>query len=164
MAGPSPSQGEGPSRDESSPGARARQGLSRDQKVRRRADYLRCYRQGRRRHGSLATIHFHPNRERDPRLGITASRKVGKAVVRQRAKRRVREIFRRWSGRLALARLDIVVHLKPSVAHAAFSDLEAELERMFATLPSRNRSKTGDAERTGNAKVHRAHSRHALSE
>lgn len=89
------------------------------------------------------SLHFHP---RDPdegvdnaRLGITASRKVGKAVIRHRAKRRVREIFRRWENRILLGDVDIVVHLKPTAANADFESLEKELGRLFGKIRRLNR-------------------------
>lgn len=110
------------------------EGLNRDQRLRRSADYLRCYRRGRKRHGSLASLHYYREGHRDARLGITASRKVGKAVVRHRVKRRVREIFRRFDQRDALAGLDIVVHLKPRAAQASFETLSTELERLLHFL------------------------------
>ncbi|MDY7095625.1 MAG: ribonuclease P protein component [Acidobacteriota bacterium] len=113
--------------------------LRREHKVRRRPDYQRCYRQGRRRHGPLATLHYVPNSLSHPRLGITASRKVGKAVVRQLLKRRVREIYRRWPGRSELPNADLVVHLKPAAAGAEFSTLRGELLRLFSEVDRRRR-------------------------
>ncbi|RMH16184.1 MAG: ribonuclease P protein component [Acidobacteria bacterium] len=104
------------------------------QRLRRRQDFLRCYRSGRKRHGRFATLHVHANEQGVARLGITASRKVGKAVVRHRTKRRVREIFRRWPGRASLPPLDVVVHVKRTAAEADFAALRAELERQLATL------------------------------
>lgn len=104
------------------------------EKLRRRADYLRCYRTGRRRHGSLAILHFVPNQVGHPRLGITASRKVGKAVVRQRLKRRTREIYRRWKDRGMLPALDLVVHLKPEARASEFGPFQEELLRLFSGL------------------------------
>ncbi len=112
------------------------QSLRREQRLRRRVDFLRCYRQGRKKHGSLASLHFHPNALDDSRLGITASRKVGNSVVRHRIKRRVREIFRRSERRAQLASLDVVVHLKPSSSRANFQELEGEIERLLGRLPS----------------------------
>ncbi len=99
---------------------------------------MRCYRKGWKRGGPLATLHIHPNEADTPRLGITASRKVGKAVIRHRVKRRVREIYRTWDGRQKLPDLDIVVHLKPSAAQADFKTLQGELEDLFShvTTPS----------------------------
>ena len=110
------------------------QKLRRSEKLRRSAHYLRCYRRGRKRHGNLATLHFHPNEEGAARLGITASRKVGKAVVRHRLKRRVREVFRRWEGRAELPGSDLVVHLKPAAGKADFRALKRELEILFSRL------------------------------
>lgn len=130
--------------------------LRREHKVRRRPDYQRCYRQGRRRHGPLATLHYVPNSLSHPRLGITASRKVGKAVVRQRLKRRVREVYRRWPGRSALPNADLVVHLKPAAAGAEFDVLRGELLRLFSTL---GESKHGRPSRRGRGERERSRRR-----
>jgi ribonuclease P protein component len=108
-----------------------------EERLRRRADYLRCYRTGRRRHGSIAIVYFVPNQLGSPRLGITASRKVGKAVVRQRIKRRIREVYRRWRDRGRLPALDLVVHLKPEAGKSDFQGLRAELLRLLGGLRER---------------------------
>jgi ribonuclease P protein component len=134
---PEPRRSQGEPRSERPPSDErflSKERLSADEKVRRRADYLRCYRTGRRRHGPLATLHFVPNQLGHPRLGITASRKVGKAVVRQRIKRRIREVYRRWDRRHALPALDLVVHLKPEAGKADFRTLQAELFRLLSGL------------------------------
>ncbi|HYU34686.1 MAG TPA: ribonuclease P protein component [Thermoanaerobaculia bacterium] len=107
------------------------------ERLRRRADYLRCYRTGRRRHGALAVVHFAPNQLGHSRLGITASRKVGKAVVRQRLKRRIREIYRRWKDRGTLPPLDLVIHLKVEAGTSNFETLQAELLRLLGSLVPR---------------------------
>lgn len=117
-----------------SPGAPRGERLLVQEKVRRRADYLRCYRTGRRCHGSLVTLHFVANQLGHPRVGITASRKVGKAVVRQRLKRRIREIYRRWPERAQLPHMDLVIHLKPEAGKSDFASLQAELLRLFGSL------------------------------
>lgn len=107
------------------------------ERLRRRADYLRSYRTGRRRHGAAVTVYFVPNQLGHPRLGITASRKVGNAVVRQRLKRRIREIYRRWKDRGTLPPLDVVVHLKPGAGKVEFAAFREELLRLLATLAPR---------------------------
>jgi ribonuclease P protein component len=119
------------------PAPRTGERLLSAERLRRRADYLRCYRAGRRRHGALATVYFAPNQLGHPRLGITASRKVGKAVVRQRLRRRIREIYRRWKDRGALPPLDLVIHLKVEAGTSNFETLRAELLRLLGSLAPR---------------------------
>ncbi len=109
--------------------------LPREHRLRRRRDYLHCYRRGRRKGGRYATLFFVPNSLSHPRLGITASRKVGKrAVDRQRLKRRVREIYRRWDQRTQLPPVDLVVNLKPDAKGAGFDELRSALERQLSKL------------------------------
>ncbi len=110
--------------------------LSRHHKLHKSSEFLRCYRRGRKCHGPLATLHYHPNEESSARLGITASRKVGNAVLRHRTKRRIREIFRGWPGRAALLGMDVVVHLRPAAPTVSFAELKAEIERLLGRIAS----------------------------
>jgi ribonuclease P protein component len=75
---------------------------------------------------------------RPTRLGIAATRKLGIAVERNRAKRRVRELFRQHP---APAGFDIVVVPRRSLVDASFSSLEEEyvatLARVRSGRPSR---------------------------
>jgi ribonuclease P protein component len=68
-----------------------------------------------------------------PRLGITASRKVGNAVARNRVKRRVREWFRRerqsWRGPL-----DVLVIARKPATELEFSELSERLSRLVARV------------------------------
>jgi ribonuclease P protein component len=108
--------------------------LSARERLRRRTDYLRCYRTGGRRHSALAILYFAPNGLDHPRLGITASRKVAGAVGRRRLRRHVKEIYRRWSGRTRLPAVDLVVHLKPAAAKAGFQALRQDLLALMRRL------------------------------
>ena len=110
-----------------------------EERLRRRADFPRCYERGRRRHGRLVTIHV-LERGPDavgPRLGITVTRKVGGAVVRHRIKRRIREIYRRWNERRHLSPYDILVHVKPAAREADFHLLQTEIHRLLRPLVRR---------------------------
>jgi ribonuclease P protein component len=65
------------------------------ERIRRRADYLRIQKKGTRSQGRFLTLIALPNGTGIPRLGVTASRRLGGAVRRNRAKRLIREVFRR---------------------------------------------------------------------
>lgn len=58
------------------------------------------------------------------RLGLITSRKVGKAVVRNTAKRRLREIFRTNKHKLTPG-LDIIFILKPQITSIGYSKLKS---------------------------------------
>jgi ribonuclease P protein component len=78
-----------------------------------------------------------------PRLGITASRRVGPSVVRSRVKRRIREWFRTHRCELP-EREDIVVIARTAAASASHAAFERELSAgaaQLATLLARSRSR-----------------------
>jgi ribonuclease P protein component len=70
---------------------------------------------------------------RGSRFGISVKKALGGAVVRNRIKRRVREIVRRNRTEIPTG-WDIVIHPKSSVARAEFAPLEAELVRLLRSL------------------------------
>ncbi len=70
----------------------------------------------------------------EPRLGLAVSRKVGKAVVRNRVRRRLREIFRLLVPRLVERPLEMVVVARPSAAEATYATLEREVHGTLRKL------------------------------
>ena len=64
------------------------------------------------------------------RFGISVKKALGGAVVRNRIRRRIREILRRNKAYIPKG-WDIVIHPRPSVARAPFAPLEAELVRLL---------------------------------
>ncbi len=63
------------------------------------------------------------------RFGITASRKVGGAVVRNRSRRRVRELIRSRTGAVSGWRGDLVVNVRRSCDDAGWDELSEDFER-----------------------------------
>ena len=109
----------------------------RAERLRRRQDYQAVYEHGSRLSGSLMTVFFLPNALGRARLGIAATRKIGSAVIRNRAKRRVRDLFRRAAVRDSV---DIVVIPRRDLVDAPIARLEAEFRGI---LKRRSRSARG---------------------
>ena len=91
-------------------------------------------RQGRRAASGAFVILVSPGS--DPgrsRLGLTVSRKVGNAVVRNRVKRRVREWFRR-EGRVQAQGLDVLVIARAPAAGLPSRETGQELSTLLARV------------------------------
>jgi len=67
------------------------------------------------------------------RIGITVSRKVGVAVVRNRVKRWIRECFRRQRSAFS-TKLDVVVVARPAAAGAGHAVVCRELSALARRL------------------------------
>jgi ribonuclease P protein component len=74
--------------------------------------------------------------EQGPRLGLTVPRAVGGAVVRNRIKRRLREVFRLHRAEIA-PQWDIVLNPRLAALEAEFSQIEREMGRVIEKCNSR---------------------------
>ncbi|NPA07298.1 MAG: ribonuclease P protein component [Chloroflexi bacterium] len=75
--------------------------MKRRYRLRKRRDFERLYREGQAYVHPLVVLRVAPNDVGHPRIGITVSRAVGKAVHRNKVKRRLREIMRLRLNQLA---------------------------------------------------------------
>ena len=97
--------------------------LRRADRVRRRPEFERAYDTGIRIHGRFMMLFVVPNGGAEPRLGVAATKKLGSAVARNRAKRHARELFRRHK---VAAGLDIIIVPRREMLDASFASLEAD--------------------------------------
>ena len=86
------------------------------------ADFTRCYRQGKRFRTPLFTLYAYRQGQGIARLGLAVGKSVGNAVVRNRVKRRLREIFRRHKALLP-AGYDLCIRAAPASASAGYEGL-----------------------------------------
>ncbi len=98
----------------------------------RRAEFEAVYRGGRRRSSAQFAAFARGNGLAHSRIGISVKKASGGAVVRNRIKRRIREMVRQNFSEIPSG-WDIVIHPRNSVARAEFSALTAELLRLIQT-------------------------------
>ena len=106
------------------------------ERIRRRAEFKQIYDRGLKVHSRYTTVFFLANSLGVGRLGIAATRKIGGAVQRNRAKRLIREVFRR--NKLAPG-FDVVVVPKRELLDASLSTLEADYRNLVARSRTRAR-------------------------
>ncbi|HKP84492.1 MAG TPA: ribonuclease P protein component [Blastocatellia bacterium] len=94
-------------------------------RILKRAAFKRVYEEGRKFHARCFTAFVLPGPGERPRIGITATRKIGNSVERNRARRMVREVFRKnkW---LVPRGVDIVINVKRPLVEASYRDLEGD--------------------------------------
>jgi ribonuclease P protein component len=90
---------------------------------------------GRRVAGRFCILVGKPNARAHDRLGIIASRRVGSAIERNRAKRRLREVFRRrLAGAPTGDGLDVVAIAKTEITRAPFADVQQDFVAAWSKL------------------------------
>ncbi len=115
-------------------------------RLRKHADYQRVYREGRRQSLPLMTYFFAartiapgqnaaaPGQDAEtPRVGLTTGRVLGKAVERNRIKRRMRAVVRAHVHVLQ-GPIDVVLHPRRQILEAEFAAIERDVARAFAAV------------------------------
>jgi len=96
-------------------------------------DYDRAFREGRPFRTRQMTVFAVPNGLAHARLGLTVSRKIGKAVCRNLVKRRLREAFR-LNKHLLTVPCDLVVLPMPGFRDVSFAEVEDRLKRIIVRV------------------------------
>jgi len=115
-------------------------------RLRKHADYQRVYRSGRKQFGKQMSCFFAlrpllgpdgtPLRDMagcGPRVGLTVGKVMGKAVDRNRIKRRMREAVRKQLPLLQM-QVDVILHPRRGVIDLEFPSLEREVATVFRTI------------------------------
>ena len=116
--------------------------LPKEKRLAKRREFLRVYDAGRKLFSRYSVLFFTANGLPYSRVGITATKKSGKANVRNRLKRWTREIYRRQREPLGLdgRAIDVVVNIKPNAAQAAWPDYSLDLQRALKRVVSESAS------------------------
>jgi ribonuclease P protein component len=122
-----------------------------EEHVRQRRDFERAYTSGVKINGRFMTLFAVANDVGRPRLGVAATRKMGRAVIRNRAKRRARELFRQHKPK---ACCDFVVIPRREFINAAFPNLEREFLLLVQRAARTTRIDAAESRRSRSASAH----------
>jgi ribonuclease P protein component len=103
------------------------------ERIRKKSDFASLYRDGGRFRGRFFTLVFLRNGRGYSRLAVVASRKVGSAVVRNRIKRRLRELFRR-NKELLKESVDLIVISRPESGGAPWAEIREAYISSLTTI------------------------------
>ncbi|MGI4828717.1 MAG: ribonuclease P protein component [Janthinobacterium lividum] len=117
-------------------------------RLRKHPEYQRVYK-GARKQWAKQIAYFSAPREpgsqaalrsetAGPRIGLTVPKVLGKAVDRNRIKRRLREIVREALPLLGNLPVDVILHPKRSVLDADFSLLQRDVAIIFKSVHARS--------------------------
>jgi ribonuclease P protein component len=104
------------------------------ERIRRRSEFELIYKHGTKAGGRFMTIFLLRNGRPISRLGVAATRKLGGAVVRNRAKRLVRDIYRRHKPGPGL---DLVVVPRREFLTVGLASLEADYQSIVSRRAGR---------------------------
>lgn len=105
--------------------------MKRAYRLRKPEQFQRARREGRSWSSALLALNAVSNRRRSTRCGFVVSKRIGKAVERNRARRRLREVVRLAYVRIAPGWDLVFVVRSPAVATVAFAELQATIEHLL---------------------------------
>lgn len=100
------------------------------ERLKRRWEFQRGYKKGRKYWNRDFVVYVYRNAFDNTRLGVTASKKIGNSVKRNRVKRLIREVFRLSKHRIRPGYDIIVVSRSPAI-HLKYQQAQDTLVHLF---------------------------------
>lgn len=98
-------------------------------RLKKRKEFAYIYRKGEKSYSANLTLYKIYSKYPTPRIGFSVSNKIGKAVVRNKIKRQLREIMRNYVPQIKNCNLIIVA--KPSITQIDFQTLKNEVTHIL---------------------------------
>jgi len=104
--------------------------LNKSLRLTKNLEFIRVYKTGRRLTSPFFTMYIKKNDLKVTRLGVSISKKVGKSVVRNKIKRRIKEIIRTNYDHIKQG-YDIVVSVRPQAVQLDFKGIVREIKGLM---------------------------------
>ena len=111
----------------------AQETFRKEARIRKRSEFIQLSKEGKKVYSQYFIALYSPGREKRNRLGITATKRVGNAVTRNRIKRYVREFFRQHQNTIEGA-WDINIIARIEAAHITSAQAFGSLQSLFERL------------------------------
>lgn len=108
--------------------------------VKENYEFRRIYAKGKSGVSPYLVVYCRPNRLGRNRLGVTVSTKLGHAVVRNRVRRRLREIFRLHGAEMKCG-FDVILVARSRAVSATYAELDRAYLRLCDKLALREEKK-----------------------
>ncbi len=107
-------------------------------RLRKHADYQRVYKASRKQFAKQMSFFYTlrtpaPGEDAAPRVGLTVGKVMGKAVDRNRIKRRMREVIRQ-NLHLLRAPVDVILHPRRTILELDLPVIEREIAYIFRQI------------------------------
>lgn len=103
------------------------------EKLKINKEFRRAYGRGKSAVSPIVVVYVLPRRDTKVRLGITVSKKIGSAVVRNRAKRIITAAFRECLPHINIG-CDVVMVARTRIVNAKSQDIAAVLKKHLTAL------------------------------
>jgi ribonuclease P protein component len=110
-------------------------GFPKDERLLKRAEFVSLSSEGKKFPSPNFLLIVRNNNLGHPRIGLTVSRKVGNAVIRNRVKRLLREFYR--VNKPLFLEADYAIIARPGAARLEFTAVSAELSRVLSRMHAR---------------------------
>ena len=103
------------------------------QPIKLNKDFRRLYRSGKSEAGGFVVIYLRPNKRAYNRVGFTVGKQLGKAVVRNRTKRLMRESYRLIEDRLMMG-YDMIIVARNRAAGKTYEQISKDMRFVLYSL------------------------------